>query len=63
MKTDDATELESYCDTWVLYKLSKAVHQEIYKLFKDSIGVFSYVELRTDTSGLSTLNKQFVLQA
>jgi hypothetical protein len=60
IKTDDASELDSYCDCWVMYKLSKAVHEEIYKAFTDSIGVFSYIEARTELSGLSTLNRQFI---
>lgn len=60
-KTDDASELDCYCDTWVLFQLSKAVHQEVYKSFTDSIGVFSYLDLRMETSGLQTLDKQFLL--
>jgi hypothetical protein len=60
IKTDDASEVDSYCDCWVMYKLSKALHQEIYKSFTDSIGVFSYIEARTEICGLSTLNKQFL---
>jgi hypothetical protein len=59
IKTDDASEVDSYCDCWVMYKLSKALHEEIYKSFTDSIGVFSYIEARTEVSGLSTLNRQF----
>src|ERR1700689_352254 len=48
--------VDAYCDSWVMYKLSKALHEEIYKSFTDSIGVFSYIESRTEISGLSTLN-------
>jgi hypothetical protein len=59
IKSDDASELDSYRDSWVMYKLSKAVHEEIYKSITDSIGIFSYIEARTEFSGLSTLNKQF----
>ena len=60
LKADDASELDSYCDTWVLYKLSKAVHEQVYKCFTDSVGVFDYIESRTEASGLSTLNRQFL---
>lgn len=60
VKIDNATELDSYCDTWVLYKLSKSLHQEIYKSINDSIGVFSFVQARTQTSGLATLDRQFL---
>jgi hypothetical protein len=60
VKDENASELDSYCDTWVLYKLSKAAHQKVYNLFTDSIGVFSYVESRSEASGLSTLNRRFL---
>jgi hypothetical protein len=60
IKTDDSSEVDSYCDCWVFYKLSKALHEEIYKAYTDSIGVFSYVEARAQSSGFSTLDKQFV---
>jgi hypothetical protein len=60
IKADDSTEVDTYCDCWVFYKLSKALHEEVYKAYTDTVGVFSYVDARAQDSGFSTLEKQFL---
>jgi hypothetical protein len=56
-KTGSSTEIDSYCDCWVLFLMSRRLHDAIYKSFVDSLCVFDYVESRQVE--LSIVGRQF----
>jgi hypothetical protein len=56
-KDSTATEIDCYLDCWVLFVLSRNLHQDLYKSFSDTIGVFDYVEGRRSRFGI--LEAQF----
>ncbi len=45
-KGESATEVDCYCDSWILFLMSSRLHAKIYRSFADSLGVFSYIEDR-----------------
>jgi hypothetical protein len=47
-KTEEATEIDCYCDCWVLFCLNHALQKQIFASIDDSIGVVSYVEERRE---------------
>lgn len=56
-KTAAVTEVDSYCDCWVLFLMSRRLHEAIYMSFLDSLGVFSYIDARQPA--LSMVERQF----
>jgi hypothetical protein len=56
-KTDGATEMDCYCDCWVLFLMSSRLHAAIYKSFDDSAGIFGYIDARKPD--LALIERQF----
>jgi hypothetical protein len=56
-KTEPATEIDCYCDSWMLFLMSSKLHKAIYSAFVDSLGVFAYVDGRS--SNFSMIERQF----
>ncbi len=56
-KTEDSTEVDCYCDCWVLFLLNYRLQQGIFGAISDSIGLMSYVEERRPECFL--IEKQF----
>jgi hypothetical protein len=56
-KSDSATEVDCYCDTWILFLMSSRLHGAIYSSFADSLGVFTYINDRR--SDFALVERQF----
>ena len=59
VKSADPTEVDCYCDCYVLFSLSRKLHQHLYVSFSDDVGVFDNVAVRADQYGLDLLETQF----
>jgi len=59
VKAADTTEIDCYCDCFVLYSLSRKLHQQLYISFSESIGVFENIDLRANQYGLDVLQNRF----
>jgi hypothetical protein len=56
-KVGITTEIDCYCDTWMLFLMSTRLHNAIYASLSDSLGVLSYVDDRK--SDIVLIERQF----
>jgi hypothetical protein len=56
-KPEAATEMDCYCDSWVLFLMSSKLHEAIYSSFVDSLGIFAYMADRG--LDLAMIERQF----
>lgn len=54
---EPATEIDCYCDSWMLFLMSSKLHGIIYRSFIDTLDIFSYVNGRI--SDFSMIERQF----
>jgi len=47
-KGGETSEMECYLDCWILFLLSRKLHENFYQGVNDSVGVFGYPDSRPE---------------
>lgn len=56
-KTTSSSEIDCYCDCWVLFRMSRKLHEAIYQSLANTLDVFGYVDVRRGSIRL--IERQF----